>query len=764
MNRLFLFLVSLLLTVHAMAQRVTVSGYVTDRDSGETLLSAEIICGTTGTVSDPEGRYSITLSSGDALLQYYYNGYKSESLATRLARDTTINIALEKSETLRESRVIAVSETGIRATQMGAISLPASTLQKTPVILGEPDILKTIQLLPGIQQGMDGFSNIFVRGGGSDENMFLLDGVPVYNVSHMLGVFSAFTPESVKGVTLYKGAFPAHYGGRISGVVDIRTNDGDQKSIHGAAGVGLLSGNLHLEGPIVKGKTTFSLSGRVMHTALIKPVLKLSNVGIGYSFYDVTGKVTHRFSDKDKLSASFFMGQDNFFYDKADAETMRWGNRVASLKWHHVFNGKYSLNTMASFNRFGSSAEYSSSSETARFDSYYTSLIRDWSASSELDGRISPKQHLKAGISITYHYFSPSSRFVTSSIDENDSVWADNAKNPDYNGLEAAIYAENELTVLPGWSILPGLRYVIMTSGASSYHSVEPRFSTRVSLTSGLAIKGGYARMAQYVHQLAASSIALPSDIWVPITEGIKPVTSDIGSIGVYYDGLTGWAFSLEGYFKLSNNIIEYRDGASMYGSMSGWESLVEMGLSRSRGVELYVEKTSSALSGWVSYTLSKTERCFPSGYINAGNWFPYKYDRRHVLHLYADYSFSKTFDISASWSFMSGAWLTLPERSVAYMDSSNAEDAYVSYYYPSRNNYQLPPTHLLNVNLNLKKSTKHGCNYWSFCVYNVYNAMNPNLVYMYREQTGDNNQDRIIVKKTTYLPILPSFKYTYKF
>jgi len=281
--------------------------------------------------------------------------------------------------------------------------------------------------------------------------------------------------------------------------------------------------------------------------------------------------------------------------------------------------------------------------------------------------------------------------------------------------------------------------------------------------------------MGQYVHQLASSNITLPSDIWVPITSKIKPVISDIGSLGAYYDGMSGWDFSVEAYIKYSQNVLDYRDGASMFGSVSGWENLVEMGISRSFGIELYAERTIGPVTGWIAYTLSKTERRFPSGYINSGNWYPSKYDRRHVFNLYADWTISRNLDISATWSIMSGGWLSLPERTIAYLNvSQNKIDALrnhlgvaaqVTYYYPSRNNYHLPPSHTLNISVNLRKPVKHGVNFWSFSIYNLYNALNPNMVFMSLEQYSGNNDNKpIVVKKVTYLPVIPSFSYTFKF
>ncbi len=776
MNRLFATIAFFTLTVNAFSQRITVSGYVKDSRSGETLIAAEVLSGRDGVVADNDGRYAISLSAGETTLHYYYTGYHSQTVTCILQRDTVINIGLEQSEALTASRIVAVSETGSHSTLMGAMKIPADALQKAPVILGEQDVLKTIQLLPGIQSGMDGFSSFFVRGGGVDENMFLLDGVPLYNVSHMLGLFSAFTPESVKNATVYKGAFPARYGGRVSGIVDIRTNEGDQYKIHGAAGVGLLSSKLHIEGPIVKGKTTFSLSGRLMHTGLFAPVLKLAKVGLNYNFYDMTAKFTHRFSDNDKLSLSAFAGRDHFIYNrKGENEKINWGNIMAALRWHHVFDGKWSLSTQAAFNSFGSHAEYGSSNDNYIYNSAYKSLIRDFSLTSDLDGKITNRQHVQAGMSVISHFFSPSTHYVMNENNGEKKVLADLSSEPHYNGWEASVYAQDEITVLPGFTILPGIRYVLMTSSGSAHHSIQPRLTARFGFKSGLSFKAGYARMGQYVHQLASSNITLPSDIWVPITSKIKPVISDIGSLGAYYDGMSGWDFSVEAYIKYSQNVLDYRDGASMFGSVSGWENLVEMGISRSFGIELYAERTIGPVTGWIAYTLSKTERRFPSGYINSGNWYPSKYDRRHVFNLYADWTISRNLDISATWSIMSGGWLSLPERTIAYLNvSQNKIDALrnhlgvaaqVTYYYPSRNNYHLPPSHTLNISVNLRKPVKHGVNFWSFSIYNLYNALNPNMVFMSLEQYSGNNDNKpIVVKKVTFLPVIPSFSYTFKF
>lgn len=785
--------------VAAGQERVTVSGYVWDKESGESLIAAEVLSGEVGTLTNPEGRYSLSVAPGTRELQVHFAGYRPLVREVLLQCDTVIHFFMEPGESLEGATVSAFRETSIRSVQMGAMDVPLQALQKAPVVLGEADVIKTIQLLPGIQQGADGFSSLFIRGGGADENLFLLDGVSLYNVSHLLGLFSAFTPEAVKKATVYKGAFPARYGGRVSGIVDIRTRDGDLYNYHGSVNIGLLSGKLHLEGPIVKGKTAFSLSGRLMHTGLAAPILNWAGAGLNYAFYDVSGKLSHRFSENDRLYLSLFLGQDSFRYDDAfstqrerkgrkgeEYQKMNWGNLLTALRWNHVFDGRWSMDAVAAFSRFGNTSDYQqlypltgegnedgTLKETVQqYTSSFHSLIRDLTLSTDVEGILSPRHHIRTGLSAIHHNYSPSTHFVRTSL-ATETVLSDLSQETGFQGWELSLYAEDEITLLERWTLLPGVRVGMMTSGSKPYLSLQPRLSSRLGLPLDIGLKLGYARMGQYVHQVASSNLSMPSDFWVPVTEKIRPVVSDIVSLGVYYDGLPGWEFSLEAYAKHADNVLDYRDGVSLFNNPSGWEELVEMGESRSAGLEGYIQKKTGKLTGWLSYTLSRTERRFSGSLINRGEWFPHKYDRRHVLHLYADYAFSPRVEMSATWSFMSGGWMTLPDRTTAVLNlEEKASDntigrpvAVVTEYISSRNNYHLPPTHMLNVSLLLHKKTKKGERLWTFGLYNVYNAMNPDLVFMpVRTQTGNNDGLPIELRKVTILPILPSVSFTYKF
>lgn len=788
-NKLVGIILSLFCCVPAFSQSpVTVKGTVSDAANGECLISARIQTRDLTTITDEDGRYSISVPPGSVSITCTYTGYEARTVDLTIQRDTTLNIALRAGELLDASTVFATGNDSFWSSRIDALEIPLGTVKNMPVILGEADVLKTLQLYPGVQGGIEGFSGIFVRGGNSDENLYLLDGVPLYNVSHMLGVFSAFTPEAIKKITFYKGAFPSRYGGRVSSIVDIRTLDGDLYKTHGSFDIGLVSSKLHLNGPIVKGKTSFALSGRLMHTALAAPFIKTKAVPFAYYFYDVNGKIVHRFSDNDRLFLTVYHGNDVFRYQETheesslsskDTENMSWGNTVAALRWNHVFSGNWSANTLLAYNRYGMNTDFRQihtweqyqdkelQEFSESYESKYISHINDLSISFDANGTPLRGHTVKTGLSATHHFYSPSTRFTRTDLIAEEQL-SETSNQKDYQGWETSLYAEDEIVFSDRLSANLGLRFVLMTSNEAVYPSLEPRVSVRYSLLEPMAVKVGYARMSQYVHQLSSTRITLPSDLWVPVTGEIGPVTSDSGSAGVFFDWQSGWRLSLEGYYKFSRNVIDYRDGASMFGSSEGWEKMVETGHARSYGLELFAERTQGALKGWLSYTLSKSERRYPGSYINNGEWYPYHYDRRHVVSLNLEYHITDRIDLGATWSFASGAWLSVPERTVLLFnldenkdDNRVGRDPFISVDYLSgRNNFQLPPSHLLNLSANFRRPLGRGERVISVSIYNAYNAMNPNLVYTKARKAGE----ALVLEKITFLPILPSINYTYRF
>ena len=802
-------------SVSAAAQgRATVSGHITDAKTGETLISAGVVARepgqtgaaktTTGAVTNPYGFYTLTLPKGPHELTVSYMGYSDQTISIDLQRDTTINIILNPDLQLNSATVVATKDAGILSTKMSAIEVPVTVIQQTPTLFGEADVLKTIQLMPGVQAGTEGFSGIYVRGGGPEENLLLLDGISLYNAEHLMGIFSIFQPEAVKKVTLYKGSFPARYGGRISSIIDIRTNDGNMKEYHGTVSVGAISDKLHIEGPIIKDKLAFSVSGRGMHTVFFTPILVAKGLNGNYFFYDLNGKLSWRISDKDRLFLNAYNGRDIFYYKDKDSGSgtlyygddqtgvshsysdsnnigVRWGNTLAALRWNHIWGNRLFSNATVAYTRYkmqiGVDIEnvdiVDGKKSRDLFSIDYHSGMRDLTAKLDFDYTPSPQHLVKFGAEYVNHTFIPETLGGYIYESEASEVSIDTTINASANvimhGHEFSVYAEDDISVGDRLTLNPGLHAAFFYTLNTPYWSLEPRMSLKYNITEDVSAKASYSRMAQYVHLLSPAKITLPIDLWVPITDKIKPVTSDQVSVGAYYSGIPGWEFSLEGYYKWMHNILEYSDGTSFFGNSANWQKNVEMGEGLARGVELFVEKKSGPTTGWLGYTLAWSDRVFPDGTINGGKPFPYRYDRRHNISLVVNHQFNKKLAASATWTFASGGTMTVPERQtqVVYPDGSTATEDYS----PSRNNYRLPPSHRLNLSLNHTRQKRHGQAVWSFGVYNAYNNMNPNFVFAdyYGDYGKDADGNKVFRKKQeltkiTILPILPSISYTYKF
>ncbi|MBQ7749733.1 MAG: TonB-dependent receptor [Bacteroidales bacterium] len=804
---LFILLVVLLQGASAQSRKtVTVSGYINDVQSGETLIGAGVLLQSdakvrTGAVTNVYGYYTLTLPKGPVSLQYSYVGYQDIVHSFDLQKDTVINVALTPSEVLKEAMVVAQKDAGIQSTYLGAIEVPLAQIKNTPVVLGEADVLKAIQMMPGVQGGNEGFTGLYVRGGGPDENLVLLDGVPIYNVDHMLGLFSIFQTEAVKKVTLYKGSFPARYGGRVSSIVDIRTNDGNMKETHGNVSLGVVSDKFHIEGPILKDKLSYSFSGRGMHTAIWDPVIRLAlkneDVYANYFFYDLNGKLSYRLSDSDRFFLAAYSGRDKLLVKEDDAGTyhyedsegnplpeyhytdrtdlgISWGNDVVSLRWNHIFSQKLFANTTLAYNRYRMGMESKTFDETLHeglkqsnsYDINYRSGIRDWSAKLDFDYVPVPTHLIKFGAEYIHHTFIPENLAYVSATLEYGGVEQNQDFNfggsNQYDGEDISLYAEDDFSIGTHLTLNPGAHISLFTTNGHTYFSFQPRVSAKYSLDSGLSFKTGYARMAQYVHLLSSAQISLPVDLWVPITDKIKPVTSDQFSAGVYYDHIKGWEFSIEGYYKMMNNILEYKDGTIVFASSGGWEDKVEMGRGRAMGLEFFIQKTAGKATGWLAYTLAKSERQFPDGSINLGEWFPYKYDRRHNFNICLNYEISKVVDVNATWSYSSGGTTTLPVRQTTVVSPDGS--VYSADFVQRRNNYRLPSSHRLNVGVNLHRKHRRSEGVWNLSVYNVYNRKNPNFVFVGYDTLNETGETVIRMQKITILPILPSVGYTLNF
>ena len=791
-----------------VSRRFTISGYVTDGVSSETLIGANILDSRqrVGTATNPFGFYTLTLPEGDADLSFSYLGYETWHSSFPLNKDTVLNVRLDSNNELAEVIVLSdKKEAGIQSTAMGAHEIPMAQIQHTPAVLGEADILKTIQLMPGVQAGTEGFSGLYVRGGGPDQNLILLDGIPIYNADHLLGLFSIFTPEAVKKVTLFKSSFPARYGGRLSSIVDVRTNDGDMKHYHGTLSIGTLTEKLHFEGPIVKDRTSFSISGRSTHTAFMGKAFSSDGDEFNYYFYDLNAKVNHKFNDRSRLFLNFYHGNDHYHFNFEEKynytdnsynniyeskSSLNWGNTIAAGRWNYVFTNKLFSNTTVAFNSYRmivkslskEQKKYSSQQPRSyfyQFDSEYRSGIRDWSFRTDFDYTPVPSHHVKFGVEYLYHTFRPETSTSKMKEEENGMTEQDtlyhSISNSYLHGHEASVYVEDNFDIGNRTSLNAGIHASLFNTQGKNYFSVQPRLSVRYRFDHGFSIKASFSQMAQYVHQLSSTPLAMPTDLWVPITKNIRPMRANQYSIGGYYTGIPGWEFSIEGYYKQMRNVLEYQNGVSFFGSSTNWEEKVEMGKGRSMGMEFMVQKTLGKTTGWLAYTLAKADRQFKNGSINDGERFPYKYDRRHSISLCVNHKFSERIDVGASWIFNSGGTTTMPEQQTVILkpDGTIVQANYIS----KRNNFRLPASHRLNIGVNFNKKTKHGMRTWNISLYNAYNSMNPTLVYAkrkddsyfayvdeYGKYTGGYNSSKLTLKKITLLPIIPSVTYTYKF
>ncbi len=791
------------------ARKFTISGYVTDHLSSETMIGANIIDRTwhKGATTNPFGFYSITLPEGEVCMLYSYIGYDTQQHIFALQKDTVLNVSMSNNNKLEEVVIVSdKTESGITSTHMSSIDIPVARIKNTPTVLGESDVLKTIQMMPGVHAGVEGSAGIHVRGGGPDQNLFLLDGVPVYSVDHLFGFFSVFSPEAIKKVTLFKGSFPARFGGRLSSVIDIRTNDGDMKNYHGMVSVGLLTTKFQFEGPIIKDKTSFNVSARRTYLDwIIRPFMS-SDEKFKYNFYDINAKVNHRFSDRMRLYLSFYNGNDNYgvsFTDNNESyylpndmlqtnkDKMRsnWGNLIGSARLNYIFNQKLFCNATVAYNKYQVNIHNRTYSSLAQskiiaenlYEANYKSSIRDWMYQLDFDYNPMPTQNIKFGFTYQRHNFHPEVSSSKIKETENNQVIQDTVYHDVVNRAirahEWSAYIEDNFNIGNHIRANIGLHLSAFNVNRKTYLSAQPRISARYQMNKHIAWKASYTQMQQYIHLLTSSMLSMPTDLWVPVTNNIKPMTAHQYSIGGYYVGLKGWELSVEAYYKKMYRILEYKEGSSFFGSSAGWEDKVESGNGRSMGIEFMLEKLSGKTTGWIAYTLAKSDRKFASGGINNGQTFPFKYDHRHAVDLVVNHKFNNRIDISASWMFASGGTASIAKEVTGVLrpdkDAVDMED-----FIEQRNNYRLPPTHRLSLGINFRKKIKRGERIWNISVYNAYNAMNPDLVYntgmtgyyyMEYDPTTQETTTHYIpgepkLTKVTMVPLIPSVSYTFKF
>ena len=786
------------------AQRRTISGYVMDAASKETLIGATVFDKNSGKgcATNSYGFYTLTLNQGEVDLQVSYVGYTQQNKTLDLKENLNLNFSLETNTTLDEVVVEAARATvSARSPQMSVVELPVQQIKSIPTLFGEADVLKAIQLLPGVQNGSEGSAGMYVRGGGPDENLLLLDGVPVYNVNHMLGFFSVFNPDALKNVTLYKGSFPAHFGGRLSSVVDIRMKEGDMQQYHGNASIGLISSKLNVEGPIVKDKLSFNLSYRRTYgDLLIKPamwIISLSNSEInrlraGYYFYDLNAKLNWKISDKDRLYLSFYSGDDAIYFGVKNKDYItneyqsisrnkldwKWGNKVTALRWNHVMSQQLFMDASVNYTQYRHNLGMSMTDESfdlventaykEELGMAYKSGINDLTAKVDFYYTPLPNHEIRFGGNYTYHIFRPdvqSMRYSTSSDGINND-YDTLVGSPIVNAHETALYAEDNMTLGDIFRINAGVHYSTFTVEGKTYQSVQPRLSTSLMLASNFSLKAGYAYMTQYVHLLSNSSLSLPTDLWVPVTAKIVPMNAHQWSVGAFYELPRLFDISVEGYYKTMDNLLEYKDGASFFGSSERWDEKVCMGKGWAYGVEFLVQRSFGKTTGWVGYTWAHAKRKFDreGQMINNGKVFPAKYDRRHDISITVQHKFNDKYDLSGTWVFRSGNCGTLGTQLYDGL-LPNAWGNISTIQALERNNFRMGNYHRLDLSFNYHHTPfKYGIGTLNVSVYNAYCHNNPFLVYTEYDWDYETNQQVKKLMQASIFPLIPSVSYSYKF
>ncbi len=784
MKHVFLsFLLLLAFTGLRSQNKFTISGYLRDSLSRETLIGASIITKESGkgAGSNQYGFYSITLPEGQYRFVASYLGYYPVEKVVNLRSDLEIDFSLLSKTSLSQEIIVSSKkrDANVKNAQMGQIDLSMNRMRSVPVIFGELDPLKTLQLFPGVSNAGEGNSGLYVRGGGPDQNLILLDDAVVYNTGHLFGFFSVFNGDAIKNTTLIKGGMPAQYGGRLSSVLDVSMKDGSMQAFQAEGGIGSISSRLSLQGPLKKDKASFMVSGRRTYIdALVKPFISKSSqfYGSGYYFYDLNTKFNYRFSNKDRLYISGYFGRDVFDFNNRQRQfgvKIPWGNATMTARWNHVFSKKLFMNTTLVYNDY----DFALGASQNNFNFSLNSGIRDYSFKSDLDHYLNTSHKLKYGVQYTYHRFSPS---VVSGA-QDSIVFNPNNSSLKY-ALESALYVQDDWDISEKFKINYGLRWsgfqqigplTTYTSDVNGnrldsiqynkgdpikfYHGIEPRATVRYTLDEETSLKASLTRNRQYIHLVSNSGTTLPTDVWVPSTFRVKPQLSWQYSAGVFKNFNDNmFETSVEIYYKSMQNQIEYKEGYTP--SIKDPEEEFVFGKGWSYGAEFFVNKAKGRLTGWIGYTLAWSWRKFAD--LNNGNKYPAKFDRRHDLSVVGIYELNPKWKLSAVFVYATGNATSLPEKFYLV-------EGVLTQQFSSINQYRLAAYHRLDLSATytpVPKKEKKVKSSWSFSVYNTYSRQNP--YFLYFDQSGSAFAGTLSVqaKQVSLFPVLPSVTYNFKF
>ncbi len=767
-------------------EKITISGYVKDAKSGETLIGASVYLKDkeVGVSTNAYGFYSLSVPKGQYTIVTAFITYQTQSLELDLQESKKIDFELKEEENELKEVVITGEPDQVKSVEMSINKLDINTISKIPAFLGEVDIVRSLLFLPGVSTVGEGATGFNVRGGGVDQNLVLLDEAPVYNSSHLFGFFSVFNPDVVKDVKLIKGGVQAQYGGRLSSILDVRLKEGNNKTWGVAGGVGLIFSRLMVEAPIKKDKGSFIIAARRSYLdVLAKPFLSGSLKEAVFNFYDLTMKANYKLGTKDQIFLSGYFGRDNF--GSPNAFKFNWGNTTATLRWNHVFGDKLFMNLTTFYSNYDYSLGFGTGKDTFDWDS----KILNYSVKPEFTWYYNEKNTLTFGGQSIFYTFEPGSALATSN---GQSV---NISLPKRYALENAVFIANEQIVNSRLSFQYGLRYSwfnylgpgevyefgnevpvgqrrpvtnVRQAGnfenIKTYDNFEPRFSSKYELTSNQSIKLSYNRMAQYIHLISNTTASTPLDVWTPSTNNLKPQIADQVAVGYFRNATIKeqkYEFSVETYYKTFQNVIDYVDGADLLLNKY-LEGDLLTGRGRAYGIEFFLKKATGKFNGWISYTLARTERQVNG--INRNDWYPNRFDQLHRLNLVGFYDLNDRWTFSADFVMSTGTPATFPTNRIevqGYTIPHNSQE--------SRNNVRIPWYHRIDISATLhgrkfKKNGKKRKNddYWVFSVYNVYNRRNPFSIY-FRQNPEIPTQTESI-RYSVVGSFIPSVSYNFKF
>ena len=752
--------------------KTTFFGTITDGETGETLIGAkvEIIDANKATVTNEYGFYSITIPSTDTIvISASYIGMETFYQRLPGMNDTKWNIELMPGTTTLDEVIIVADQLRdkMSSTQMSMEQISAKTSKVLPALFGEVDIIKTLQLKAGVSSGSEGSTGLYVRGGAGDQNLIMLDEATVYNANHLFGFFSTFNSDAIKDVRLFKGGFPAQYGGRLSSVIDVRMKDGNNKKLSGSGGIGLITSRLTLEGPIGEN-TSFVVSGRRTYVDLITNAINKSqedkpdfNKIPGYNFYDLNAKINTKLGEKDRIYLSGYFGKDQFSLKDSTLDLgFSWGNATLTARWNHIFNNKLFANTSFIFSDYN----YDISNEISGFSFSLGSKIRNYAGKMDFSYNPNSKHSIKMGISTTYYDFTVG-RLKAGSDDGSISF----SSGIDRTGMEYGLYVSDEFEIIKNLKANAGLRLSGWTSNNYFDGGIEPRLALLYEVNPRWSIKGGYARMKQYVHLISNSGISLPTDVWYPSTNAVHPQRSDQVSAGFSYLIAKGLLLTNEYYYKWLKNQVDFRDGANLFLN-DEIEREFEFGKGYAYGTEVSLEKDFGKLSGWIAYTLAFVKRGgFPG--IMDGRYFSPRYDRRNDIKVVATYKFNRRWTASATWVYGSGDLAWLPGGRALFQDIKGGSIDPVTPIYGDRNTFRLPAYHRGDISVIYYMFPKWGESNLSLSIYNVYDRRNPYFLTLETEfKTVKQGEvevkipEKINARQVSLFPILPSITWNFNF